>query len=422
MRTGLPGRWAVRRLIPDGADVRDPDVRARAGVVNCSVSVAVNLVLTLVKAVFAALTGSVSLLADAVHSVSDLLTSAVGIVGFRMGRKPPDARHPFGHGRMEVISALIIGVVLVLLAFEMLHASVDRMLHPRPIDVGWGLVLLLGLTIVIKELFARWTYELGRLLDSPVLRADAAHHRSDALTTVLVLAAFVGARYDVLWLDGVMGIGVAGFIGWAAADIMRRAVSPLIGEQASPAMIREIADVARSFPEVRGVHEVMVHRYGPTSVISVHIEAAADDPHRLHELSAAVEDRIVRRFPGHVVVHVDPLNLDHPRYDEVRRKVGEAVDGESLADTFHDLRLLGGVERFRVVFDIVPRERLAGPELEDLRERICERVRRSLPDAEVVVRADSPFFKDVPPSGGPGASAAEGPGGRGDEGSRGGGS
>jgi len=389
-------RWTIRRMVPAAADLREPGVRARVGVMNCSVSVGVNLLLTLFKVVFAVLTGSVSLLADAAHSMSDLFTSVVAIIGFQVSRRPADERHPFGHGRMEVISGLIIGVVLAILALEMLHVAVDRIIHPRPIRVGWALLALLGLTIAIKELLARWTYGLGRLLDSTALQADAMHHRSDALTTVLVIAAFLGARYDLNWLDGVMGVGVAGFIGWAAGDVMWRAISPLIGEQASPAMITEIASIARSFPDVRGVHEVMVHRYGATHVISLHVEAAATDPHRLHELCTTLEDEIVRRFPGHAVVHVDPLNLDHPRYDEVKREVGEAVDAEALAETFHDLRLLGGVERFRVVFDIVPRERLTPQALGELRERIRERVRRRFPEADVVVRADSPFFKDVP--------------------------
>ncbi len=337
-----------------------------------------------------------SLLADALHTLSDLLTSVIVMVGFRIARKPPDARHPYGHGRMESVSAMIVAVILATVAFEMGKAGVERILDPREITPTPWLIIALVATIVVKELLAQLSGDLGEFIESSSLKADGAHQRSDAITTVLVIAAFVGAKYDIVWLDGVMALGVAALIALAAYHAFQQAVGPLLGERAPQKMIREIRDIARAIPDVKGVHGIMVHRYGPRSVVSLHIEVPLSDPIRMHTMAQALEDKIVRRYPGHAVVHVDPINTDHPHYDEVSRMISETLDTCEARATFHDLRLIGGGQRFKVVFDLVPersaRENVAGR----IHDRLRDRLRERFPDCDVVMRTESPFFPDGP--------------------------
>ena len=385
----FPARWVMARLAPTG--VEDPETRARVGAFAGWVSVGVNVALFCLKAVLAVLAGSLSLAADAMHTLSDVMTSLVLIIGFRLSRKPPDPRHPYGHGRMECIAALIIGVVLAVVSVEMLGRGISRLLNPQPLQVNALFLGLVGLSLAVKEWLTRLARALGNAIDSNALRADAAHHRSDVLSTVLVIVALVGARYGVLWLDGVMTIGVAGMIGWVAGTALVQAVNPLVGEQPSDAMLRRIEEIARSFPRVTGVHEIMVHRYGTRLAISLHVETLVDDALRLHEVSQAIEARLARHYPAHVIVHIDPINPNHPHYAAVREIVDALAAECDWVLVYHDLRLVGDTP-FTVEFDVVPDGAVREAEMDALREKAQARLSARFADAAVLVRADAPYF------------------------------
>jgi divalent metal cation (Fe/Co/Zn/Cd) transporter len=223
--------------------------------------------------------------------------------------------------------------------------------------------------------------------------ADARHHRSDVLATILVVVAFLGARWNVSWLDGAMGIGVALLIGWAAYDTMRHSVGPLIGTKAPEEMYREIERIARSAPEVRGVHDILVHRYGNVNIISLHIEVAAgESAMRLHEVGEAIEDRLARRFPGHAIVHVDPLTRDHEHYETVQRIVEEAVAESADTSSYHDLRVFGSRERLKVVFDAVPAAGGRAAHLTVLREKVERRLSDTFPNVRILINVEPPYL------------------------------
>ena len=384
----------LNRLAPPGSDTRHVDVRARVGLFAGWVSVWANVALFIVKILLAVFTGSLSVVADAVHTISDSLTSIVLVAGFRMSRKPPDERHPYGHGRGESIAGLAIGVMLAMVAVEMLHRGVARLMDPQPMEAGWVVIAVLVGCVLAKEFLARLAIALGEHVGSQAIKADAAHHRSDALSTVLVIAAFIGVRYGVLWLDGLMTAGVAVLIGWSAFITLKETISPLLGERPPEEMQRELVAMAMGFPCVQGAHEIMVHRYGDgTHVISLHIETPAGDAIRLHEIGQALEEEIVKRYPGHAVVHIDPINRDHPRYAEVEAIVARGVGGEDCVSTYHDLRIIGGDKRFKVVFDIVPRSVICQNAVHGLRARVAARIREAFPEASVVMRVDAPYFE-----------------------------
>jgi len=391
----LFSRWLLRRLVPDGATLRAGKTRARVGLWAGWTSVCVNLALFALKGALAWLTGSLALVADAVHTLSDSLTSLIVVMGFRIAAKPPDPRHPYGHGRMEAISALVLGVVLAAVAVQLLTGGIRRLLNPQPVHAQMLFLLLLAGTMVIKELLARLSVDLGKAIDSQALRADAAHHRSDVLTTGLVIVAFAGARYKMFWLDGVMTIGVAGLIGWAAGKTLVEVISPLLGEQAPDSMLRAIEHTALGLPQVTGVHEIMVHRYGRTLVINLHVEVPSGDAIMLHEVGQALETRLARQFPAHVLVHVDPVNPDHPHYEAARRIVEKALSEEEWVATYHDLRLLGAGP-FTVEFDVAPRHAVSEAVVNELRDKVAARLREQFPDSAAMVRLDAPYFERPP--------------------------
>jgi cation diffusion facilitator family transporter len=393
-------RWIVSRLVPGGVPQTEAE-RARVGKLEGWASIAVNVLLFLLKGALGLIAGSVALIADAFHTLSDCVTSVVVVFGFRMAEKPADEEHPFGHGRMESIAAVVIGVLLAVTALEILKMAVGRLLHPVSLHAANWIIAVVASTIAVKELMARFSIGLGRIIQSESLIADGRHHRSDALSTVLVVGALIIAHWKLPWMDGAMGICVALMIGWAAYESLRDASGPLLGQPAPKSMIGELDRIARGVPGVLGAHDIVVHRYGAMSVISLHIEVcASENAMRLHEISDQVEQRVDRRFPGHSVVHVDPLNTDHPHYEEVRGLIAEAVRAEPRIASFHDLRLLGSDDRFKVVFDITAANAGKAISAKEARAAVRGRLAERFPRVRVYVTLEPPFQRTAAESGG----------------------
>ncbi len=377
----MVSRWLVQRFVPAGGKISDPRVRERYGLLEGWVSVVVNLVIFGVKLVPGLLLGSVSLVADAIHSASDVASSAIVIWGFRASAKPSDREHPFGHGRIESIASLVIAVLLLVAALEFGKAAVERLLAPQAVQAPPLVLVLLALTIAAKEWLARFALHLGRTINSSALKADFWHHRSDALSTVIVVLALVGAELGVSWLDGAAGLAVSGFLAWAGIELVKESVDPLIGEAPSPALVQEIRELALAVDGVDKVHDIIVHHYGGLVVTSLHIEVSA----RLsavqgHELAEEVEEKVMEALPGWATVHVDPVNRDHPLYDAVERFLEEIVAEVAGAESFHDLRIVGREKPCFVIFDL-----MAAPGGVRAAQKIREAVLARFPEVDKVV-------------------------------------
>lgn len=327
--------------------------RRAAGVLEGWVSIAVNLVVGGVKLAAGLAIGSISLVADAVHSFSDMVTSGVVIWGFSAAARPSDREHPFGHGRIESIAALVIAVLLLVAALEFAMASVRRLLAPQPVTASWVLLAVLAVTVLAKEWLARFALCLGRKIESPALRADAWHHRSDVLATTVVILALVGAQFGFTWLDGAAGLVVAAALGWTGVMLIRESADPLIGAAPPPDLVQGIRDVALAVPEVDAVHDVIVHRYGALLITSLHIEVGAEhDAMACHELAERVEEAVMARFGGWAVVHVDPVDRAHPLYPAIAGYLSQRLGAGEGAPSFHDLRIVGRAAPCYVIFDL----------------------------------------------------------------------
>lgn len=346
----------------------------------------VNLVVFAVKLVPGLLIGSVSLVADAVHSLADVVTSGVVIWSFSASAKPPDEEHPFGHGRIENLASLVIAVLLLVAAVEFAVVSVRSLLHPRPVVASGPLLAALGLSILAKEWLARFSVWLGKKIASPVLTADAWHHRSDVLATVVVAAALVGERLGVRGLDGAAGMVVAGFIAVTAFGLIREAAHPLIGASPSPELLRTVRETVLGQPGVNGLHDLMIHAYGQLLVISLHAEVPAEiSLARAHEIAEAVERALAERLGAVTVVHVDPVDRSHPLYPKVSRVLDEAVGEVEGLKEYHDLRIVCGETYCNVVLEVVVQGRSPDQVAAEVRHRIHTQV----PEVqEVIVEPD----------------------------------
>ena len=382
--------WIVRRLIADYRDVDNLKVRAKYGSLEAWVSIVINVALFAIKLILALMIHSVSLLADAIHTLSDTGTSIVILIGFKIAKRPADREHPFGHGRMESVATLIVSVLLIVTGFELLRSSFEHILHPTVVSAKIGplLVLILLGTILSKELMARFARELAMIVKSKTLEADFWHHRSDALSTVLVLVAMVGSYYGYNYVDGVVGIGVALIVMYSGYAIARDAISPLLGEQPRPELIEQIENLARTVPGALGVHDVIVHRYGQVDLISLHVEVSAEEPvDTLHDISEQVEAILDRNLGGTSVVHIDPLSRSHERYEEIHTLLKQTVAKNDRIMSFHDLRVAGN-DPLRVSFDITLEQKVTEEQVVQLKENLIAELTEKLTGVEFEIKAE----------------------------------
>jgi cation diffusion facilitator family transporter len=339
-------------------------------------SIAVNTIISAIKFIYGIISGSVSLLADAVHSLSDVLSSVIVIFTFKFSSKGADTQHPFGYGRIENIASIIIATLLMVVGFEFLIDSVQRILSPQAIKIDiWGLVLI-TLTIFLKEFLARLAIFLGKLIDSPPLIAEGYHHRSDALSTIIVIIAFIGNNLGFAYADGIAGLLVSLFLFHTAWDLIKESSQVLIGEKPDPEIIKYIKEVVSKYDKVFGVHDIIVHKFGQVYNISLHIEVPDDiDIVKAHEIADKIEKGIGEKYKGHVIVHLDPVNTSHPMYHDVvnylRKEVGAKYP---FFETAHDVRVVGDDKFFNIVFDInVPQNESYGSLFHEVKNELKKR-------------------------------------------------
>lgn len=276
-------------------------------------SIVMNLGLFIFKFIFGTILNSVSLIADSIHSLSDIITSVIVIFGFNISTKPADVKHPFGHGRAERIAAIIVACLLIVVAFEFLISGLERLKAPIPIRSDALVISLLVVSILIKEFQYQVARVLGQRVGSAALQADAVHHRTDAISTILVVIGFLTFRFGLYGVDGVMGMAVAIIIAYSGVAIIKESGDFLIGQAPSPAFVERIRDAASGCCGVSDVHHIHVHDYGGQIEITVHVRLRGDTHlDRAHETASEVERVIRDCVPGaQVTVHVEPLHGDN---------------------------------------------------------------------------------------------------------------
>jgi cation diffusion facilitator family transporter len=271
------------------------------------VSVGVNIALATGTALLAWRIGSVAMLAQATHTGSDVLTSIVVLVGFQIASAPADREHPYGHGRAEGLAAVVIAMLLTLAGLELAREAGGRLLRPQPVGGGWLAAGFMALVAAAKEGLARYALGIGRRIESAAVIGDAWHHRADAMAALLAGVAVAGAGLGLLWLDGMLGLGIAGIILHTAYRLGRDAASSLLGRTPPAEMVRQIEDLARSVDGVREIHRVSVHEYGTQRVVSMHV--LVDPGLRVgpaHLIAEQVEGEISRELATETTVHVEP--------------------------------------------------------------------------------------------------------------------
>lgn len=340
-------------------EVNDPQVRTRCGNLAGMVGILSNLLLSAGKFLAGLLTGSVAISADAVNNLSDASSSIITLLGFRLAAKPADDEHPYGHGRTEYLSSLAVSVMILMIGVELAQTSFQKILHPEPISSGLLAVMILAVSILVKLWMAAFNRQVGKKIHSAALEATAADSRNDVISTGAVLLATLLQMQFGWKLDGYMGLAVAIFILWSGWGLVKDSIAPLLGQTPDPELVRHIADVTLSYPGVLGIHDMLVHDYGPgRQFASLHAEMPANaDVLESHDTIDRIEKYFLEQEGLHVVIHYDPVVTDDSETGEARSFFAAEVKKIDPRLSIHDLRIVPGTTHTNVIFDLVlPRE------------------------------------------------------------------
>ena len=338
---------------PDPAR-EEPETRRAYGVLCGIVGICLNVLLFAGKFLAGTLSGSIAITADAFNNLSDAGSSFVTLVGFQLAGQKPDSEHPFGHGRMEYVSGLAVSVLILLMGLELGKTSIEKILHPEPVDSSPLIFAILCASILVKLYMFLYNRRLGKKLASPAMEATAMDSLSDSVATAAVLIATLVGRFTGLEIDGWCGVLVAAFILWSGINAVRDTLDPLLGRAMDPELAADIDKLVLSHPNILGIHDLVYHDYGPgRAMMSFHAEVPADtDLLEMHDIIDHIERELKAKHHIETVIHTDPVVNDE-RTNALREQVEAAAKALDPALSIHDLRITAGPYHTNVLFDVM---------------------------------------------------------------------
>ena len=384
----------VRLFIKNCDDVNNPAVREKYGVLAGAVGIVLNLLLSAGKLFAGLATGSISITADAFNNLSDEGSSVVTLVGFKVAGQKADDGHPFGHGRVEYLAGLLVSLMILLVGVELGKSSVEKILHPEAVTFSALSAAILVCAILVKLWMGQFNRRLGKKIGSAAMAATAADSVSDAVATAAVLAGALVNRFAHVNIDGWVGLAVAVFIlrsGWGAA---KDTINPLLGASPDPELVRQLRELVLSHPQVVGIHDMIIHDYGPgRRLCSFHAEVPQDaDILAAHDAIDHIEREIQEKFGIETTVHMDPIATDDEKVTQLRARVAALAQAVEPEMTIHDFRVVEGPTHTNVIFDaVVPhRCRLSDQEV---RERLSRAVTALDSAYQAVIQIDRAYVE-----------------------------
>ena len=347
--------FLVCRFIKNYQDTKDADVRTSVGKLSGIVGIFSNLFLFVIKFVIGTIVHSVSIQADGVNNLTDAGSNIISILSFHFANKPADKDHPFGHERTETIASLFVGILILVLGFETAKESISKVIHPGSIDFRIASVIILLISIIVKFWMYTYNKKLSKTYDSSLLEATALDSISDVCGTAAVLVSTLLSPVLHFNLDGYMGIVVSGIIIYGAYGLLRDMINSLIGEAPDPELVHNIVDRIMAHPAILGVHDMMLHNYGPNKIFaSAHVEVdSSKDIFETHDHIDNIEREVKENMNIDLVLHMDPVKVNDPETESYRAKVVKAIHQIDPKWGFHDFRIVSGPTHVNLVFDLV---------------------------------------------------------------------
>ena len=329
-------------FIKDRENVSDPGVRQAYGVLCGAVGIALNLLLFAGKWLAGILSGSIAVTADAFNNLSDAGSSVITLIGFKLSGQKPDPEHPFGHGRMEYISGLFVSVAILIMAFELVKTSVGKIISPEPVEGSALILLILAASVLVKLYMAYYNRKIGKKISSAAMAATAADSLSDTVSTAAVFLATVLSMTAGWQIDGWCGLLVGIFIFYSGVKAMKETIDPLLGQAPDRELVEKIRKLVTGYPSVKGIHDMIIHDYGPGRLmVTLHVEV--DN----------IERELQETLNCHATIHMDPVETENETVKQLRRQTARAVAGLDSRLSIHDFRMVQGETHTNLIFDVV---------------------------------------------------------------------
>ena len=391
-------QFLIRCFIKRPDDVKDAAVRTAYGNLASLVGMACNILLCIGKLLAGTLFGSIAIMADALNNLSDASSNVVSLIGFRLAAKAPDAEHPYGHARYEYLAGLVVSVTILAIGLSLLKESALKVLHPTPVAFSWLSIGVLAASILVKLWLSGFNRAVGKKINSETLMATAADSRNDVLTTGAVLLSTILCSltgYGII--DGIMGVGVAAFSLWSGWGLVMDTLSPLLGESPSPELVEHIERTVMSYPGVLGVHDLMVHDYGPGhQFASLHVEFPAEtDPLTAHDVIDNIENDFLKKDRLQVTIHYDPIVTADASVGVLRARLKEHARQLDPRLSIHDLRIVPGDSHTNVLFDLVFPAGYTG-DIDQMLAKMCQFVKEQDPKYCCVVKVEQSYASALP--------------------------
>lgn len=389
-------KFLVNTFVKNNENIKDPKVRNNYGNLGGIVGIIINFILFLIKFFVGMFVGSIAISADAFNNLSDAGSSIITIIGFKMANKPADAEHPFGHGRIEYLSALIVAFLVMLVGVQFIKSSIERIFNPTVVTFELVPFILLLISIGFKVWLSTFNKYIGNKINSSALKAAAADSLGDVFTSSTVVIAFLASKFTTLPLDGYIGVFVALAILYAGFGLVKETLNPLLGEAPDPELVNDICEKVLSYPLISGVHDLIVHNYGPGRIIaSLHAEIPSDiDIMEIHNTIDIAEREVSRDLNIHLVIHMDPICVITDEIKETWDYVETVLRRYPEIKSMHDFRIVGEGDYKNLIFDIVvsPSSSKNVKKQDKMLEDIKNSIREEHPQYNCVITLDYDYM------------------------------
>jgi len=344
----------IKTFIKDSDNVEDSEVRAKHGTLAGGLGIILNLLLFILKLIAGTMVNSIAVISDSFNNLSDMGSSAVSAIGIKMSNRKPDKEHPFGHGRIEYISALIVSFIILLVGFELFKGSVEKILNPVEVRASLVPMLILAASVIVKLWMFSYNRYIGKKINSEVVRATAQDSLNDCVATFAVIFSTWISKYVSFPIDGIFGALVSLMICFTGFSVAKNTVGILLGTPPAPETVKEISEIILSQENIAGIHDLIVHDYGPGRIMaSVHAEVPNDaNIEAIHEIIDATEKYIEEKLGVHIVIHMDPISVNCERTNEIKAAVIEIVKSINEECGIHDFRMTDGENNINLIFDL----------------------------------------------------------------------
>ena len=346
-----------RIFIKNNGEYENPKVRGAYGILCGAVGIFLNVLLFAGKFIAGTISKSVAVTADAFNNLADAGSSIITMFGFKLAGQKPDPEHPFGHGRFEYISGLLVSIAIILMGIELLKSSVDKIIHPEMTEFSYLTVGILAASILVKLYMSFYNKHIGKKIDSAALKATGTDSLSDTISTVVVLISVIVSHYFKIAIDGYCGLAVAAFVLYSGIKSAKETITPLLGIPPEPEFVKQVEETVLKYEGVTGIHDMIVHDYGPGRLmVSLHAEMATDensDIFKMHDIIDNIEKDIKENLNCEITIHLDPVAANDERTNRLKEKVTAILNGLDKVLTLHDFRIVPGETHTNLIFDIV---------------------------------------------------------------------